>query len=467
MTALRRLGPDLLAALRERLAEDVLTTEPSAVERCARDETEDLRFPPDAVARPKSVEDVRTLLRFCNDHRVPVTPRGAGTGLSGGALPVHGGVSLSLERLDRIREIDTRDLTVEAETGVVTAELQRRVEDEGLFYPPDPGSRETCTLGGNLAEDAAGPRSCKYGSTRRWVLGLEAVLPDGELLRLGGRNRKDVAGLALEQLLVGSEGTLAVLTAVRLRLIPRPAARATILLPFPDLEAAAAAVGLLFRGHVDPTSCELLEEKALEAVSRLVDLPDALEGHRAVLVLELDGDDGDALLERAAEAGKIASEVGGGEPLLALDAADQRRLWAVRSRVGEAVKHGSVYKEADTVVPRSKLAELVRTARRVATAHGLEAVCYGHAGDGNLHVNLLRGELAPTEWERRRDAAERELFTAVADLGGSITGEHGVGWVQRPYLPLVRGEAERALMRRVKAAFDPHGILNPGKILED
>ena len=462
---LAELAPADLRDLAEALGENGLLLDPERLEPYARDETERLRFPPDAVALPGELAQVQAVLRLAHERRLPVVPRGAGTGLSGGALAVCGGIVLSLERMDRIRAIDERDLVAEAEAGVVLADLQERVEARGLFYPPDPASRETCRLGGNLAEDSAGPRSCKYGTTRRWVLGLEAVLADGTLLATGSRCRKDATGYDLTQLLVGSEGTLAVITSATLRLIAKPRATLTAILPFPALESAAAAVERIFVEGIDPAACELMEEAALAAVGRTETLPAPLVGSAAMILVELDGDDEEALLARAERLEGVTRAAGGGDAIVATDAAGQRRLWQVRRKIGEAVKHESAYKEADTVVPRSKLVELVRAARAAAARHGLRVVIYGHAGDGNLHVNLLRGELADGEWETRRDAAEEELFRAVAALGGRITGEHGVGWTQRRFLRFTHSEREIELLAGLKRLFGPRGILNPGKIL--
>lgn len=457
----RELAERLIAIV----GEAGVVSDSAGLERFAHDETENLHFPPELAVLPRSTAEVSAVLALAHREGVSVTPRGAGTGLSGGALPVAGGICLGLERMNRIREISTRDLVAVVETGVVLADLQAAVEELGLFYPPDPASRETCLLGGNLAEDSAGPRSCKYGSTRRWVLGLEAVLADGTVISTGSRNRKDVTGYNLTQLLVGSEGTLAVLTAATLRLIAKPRATLTIALPFPDLESAALGVEAVFREGFDPAACELLEQAALAAVGRVLPLPRELAGMAALILLELDGDHPEELLEDAAGLAELGHRLGGGEALVAVDAADQRRLWAIRRKVGEAVKHRSLYKEADTVVPRHRLPELVRAARAAAGAQGIECVAYGHAGDGNLHVNLLRGDLPEELWAERRDAAEAELFRATLELGGAITGEHGVGWTQRRYLIDALGEAQVELLRRLKTAWDPTGLLNPGKIL--
>ena len=461
---LRRPAAADIAALRAALGDDSVVTEPDALARFEHDETEALRFAADVAVLPSNVEQVQAALRIAAAARLAVVPRGAGTGLSGGALPVHGGVVLALERLDRIRALDRRDLVAEVEAGVTTAELQRRAEEAGLFYPPDPASKETCLVGGNVAEDSAGPRSCKYGSTRKWVLGLEAVLADGTLLATGSRCRKDATGYDLTQLLVGSEGTLAVITAATLRLAALPRATLTALVPFGDLRAAAAAVERLFAAGIDPAACELLERAALAAVARVAPLPAGLADAQASLLVELDGDAPDALLERAGRLAALTAAAGGGELLVADDAAGQRRLWQVRSRVGEAVKALSAYKECDTVVPRSRLADLVEAARSCAARQGLEAIIYGHAGDGNLHVNLLRGDLDEEAWRTRRDAAEDELFRRVVDLGGRLSGEHGIGWVQRRHLPLAFSPAGLELLRGLKRLFDPLGILNPGKI---
>jgi glycolate oxidase len=464
---LARVEPRHVDLLRATLGDGALFLDAERRARYAGDETEALAVLPDLVALPANADEVAAILRVAHAHRLPVVPRGAGTGLAGGALPVCGGIVLALERMNAIRAIDPRDAVAEVEAGATTGELQRRAEALGLFYPPDPASRDSSTIGGNLALDSAGPRSAKYGTTRRWVLGLEAVLADGTRIATGSRCRKDATGFDLTQLLVGSEGTLAVITAATLRLIAKPRATLTALLPFGSLAGAAAAVERLFAGGIDPSACELLEAAAIEAVARLEPLPDELRGIPALLLVELDGDEREALFARAGRLDALARGLGAGEARIADDPAGERRLWQVRRRVGEAVKARSVYKEADTVVPRSRLVELIAAARAAAARHGLEAIVYGHAGDGNLHVNLLRGALDPGEWTTRRDAAEDELFRAVVALGGRITGEHGVGWVQRRFLPLAFGAREIELLRALERCFDPLGILNPGKIFPE
>ncbi len=462
-----RLTPEIVRQITAVVGDEHVLSDPRQLRAYASDETEDLFFLPEAVVRPASTLEVAASLRIASRHRLPVTPRGAGTGLSGGALPVHGGLVLTLERLNGIVEIDEANLTATVEAGVVTGELHRRVEALGLFYPPDPASAATCSIGGNLAEDAAGPRSCKYGSTRRWVLGLEAVLADGTVLTIGGKNRKDVTGYDLTQLLVGSEGTLAVLTRALLRLTVRPSASLTSGLVFAGLEAAARAVVALYAAGLDPTSCEVVEGRGLELVDALEPLPPELAGAGAVLLVAFDGPEVDPLLDGVARLARCIGRQALAEPIVALDDREQRRLWQVRRRVGEAVKRRSAYKEIDAVVPRAALAELVVAARSAAAAHGLEAVCYGHAGDGNLHVNLLRGDLDDEAWRRARDRAEDALVGSVLALGGAVTGEHGVGWTQRRHLNRALGTAAVELQRRLKRAFDPVGILNPSKVLPD
>ncbi len=462
---LRRPTQSELAELAGRLSTGELDCDTGVLARYSHDETEQYCFLPDAVARPASIASVQQVLAWAHAHRVPVVPRGAGTGLSGGALPVCGGIVLSVERLHRIRELDLGNLCVVAEAGVVVGDLQRFVAEHGLLYPPDPASRDSCLLAGNLAEDSAGPRSLLYGSTRRWVLGIEVVTATGELLQLGSKVRKDATGYSLPQLLIGSEGTLAVFTAATLRLLPQPRASLTMFIPFPNLEGAARAVEVVLAKHANVAACELMERAALAAVDRVEPLPGLLRGAEAALLFELHGDSAEVLLEIAHDCETMSRGCGALETLVATDSSQERRLWQIRRKIGEAVKQIGPYKEADTVVPRSRLPQLIEEARAAAARNGLRAILYGHAGDGNLHVNLLQGDHPPEEWPERRDRAERELFRAVFALGGRLTGEHGVGFTQRDLLPEVLSPREIELHLGLKRLFDPHGILNPGKIL--
>jgi glycolate oxidase len=467
MSRFASVDATLLARLADLVGGDHVLAAPEALAPYATDATEELTFTPEAVVRPGSAEEVAAVLAAASAANVPVTPRGGGSGLSGGALAALGGLVLSVERLDRIRAIDPADMVAEAETGVRTTALHEAVEAQGLLYPPDPSSRDMSFLGGNLAEDAAGPRSLLYGTTRQHVLALEVALADGSLFWTGGRNRKDVAGYNLTQLLIGSEGTLGVLTAAVLKLSPLPRASLSLLLPFRTLEEAAAAVETLCGRSRAVAACELVERHGIHAVHGVMPVTPWLLEQEVVLLLELHGDEPERLLEVAVELGELAETLGAGEVQVAQEAGDQRRLWAIRRKIGDAVMHRGAYRESDAVVPRSRLADLVRAARRSASRQGLTAVCFGHAGDGNLHILLLRDGLAQEPWERARDAAEEELIDAVLALGGSVTGEHGIGLTLREALPRAIAPARLALLRALKTAFDPRGILNPGKIFLD
>ncbi len=455
------------SALFEALARVVpvssLSREAEALDGHSRDATEDLSARPDVVVTPRSEEEVVRLLAVAEDLGVPVTPQGALTGLSGGALPVSGGIALDLRRLDRILEIDRENLYAVVQPGVVTQTLQEAVEAAGLFYPPDPASRGSCTIGGNIAENAGGPRAAKYGTTGRYVSGLRAVLPGGRLLDLGGKNRKDVAGYDLVSLFVGSEGTLGIVTQATLRLVPLPAHRRLLWASFAAEEAALAAVARLFACGREPSACEFMERRAAEVSARTLDLklPADADAH---LFVEADGFE-EATVERDVERfGEILLTAGAADVQVAVSQPQQRELWRLRRAVGEAIKSIGPYAEEDCTVPRTRLPELFRTVRAVADRHGLVAISYGHAADGNIHVNIVQPPGERERWLTHRNAAVEEIFRAVVALGGTITGEHGVGLTQRDYLKLRFSSEVLAAMRAVKAAFDPKGILNPGKI---
>jgi glycolate oxidase len=437
------------------------------LDRYAHDESEDLFALPEVAVRAGSTQDVSRVLAYAHEQRLPVTPRAAGTGLSGGAIPVHGGIVLSLERMARILEVDESNLMAVVEPGVVTQRLQEDVEARGLYYPPDPASRGSCTIGGNVAENAGGPRCVKYGLTRDYVLSLEAVLADGRVMSTGGKLRKDVAGYDLTRLLVGSEGTLAVVTRATLRLIPLPRARRLALAPFGSLDDAARSIAAIYRARVVPSALELMERSALAAAQAHLGVAVPHGDAEATILVEVDGsDDGalDADLGRVAEA---LEENGALDVVLADTPAKERELWRVRRCIGEAVKKIASYVECDTAVPPSRVPDLLRGVREVAARFGVRQVSYGHAGDGNIHVNVLADAAHDREQrERALRPAIAAIYDVAASLGGTITGEHGVGCVATAYLPRCRDAAAIATMRAIKDALDPRGILNPGKVLE-
>jgi glycolate oxidase len=432
------------------------------------DETEDLHFLPDVVIKPRTAEEISAILKICNEHKIPVTPRGAGTGLSGGALPHLGGVLLSIERFNSIIHIDERNLQVTTEAGVITEVLQNTLKEHGLFYPPDPSSRGSCLIGGNIAENSGGPKAVKYGVVRDYVLNLEVVLPTGEIIWTGANVLKNSTGYNLTQLMVGSEGTLGIVTKIVLKLLPHPKHDLLMLVPFPSAERACAAVSAIFMSGYTPSALEFMERDALEWTMQyvsdsLVPIADAIQAH---LLIEVDGNDRDVLLKEMEGISEVVAQFEPGEILFADDAQQKEQLWKLRRRVGEAVKSHSVYKEEDTVVPRAELPALLHGVKEIGRRYGFKSVCYGHAGDGNLHVNIIKGGLSDEAWNGSLKQGITEIFELVKSLGGTISGEHGVGLVQKEYLPIMFGEAQLHLMKSIKMVFDPNGILNAGKIFD-
>ncbi len=423
--------------------------------------------PPGCAVTPVSTAQVSAVLRIASAHRIPVTPRGAGTGLSGGALAVHGGISLSLGKMNRILEIDRANLMAVVEPGVITQVLQEAVEKEGLFYPPDPASRGSCMIGGNVAECAGGPRALKYGVTKDWVLGLEAVLADGSVIRTGGKLLKNVTGYNITQLLVGSEGTLAVVTKIILKLIPWPPFRSTLVATFDSPEQACIALTKIFEARIVPCAAEYMESAAIQAAARKRGKRFPGMEAAATLLIEVDGHDRDVVQRDGLRTGEVCVENGALDVIVADSPTQQNDMWDMRRAIGEAVKGISTYKEEDTVVPRSELPRLMRALEAIRVKHGITTICYGHAGDGNIHVNILKMGMSDADWETKLPPAIREIFTEVVRLGGTISGEHGIGCVQREWLPIAMTREEIDVMRRVKAALDPQGILNPGKLVPD
>jgi glycolate oxidase len=434
------------------------------LEPYGRDESDLGSFPPDAAVRVGSAEDVRRVLAIASRHRVPVVPVAARSGKSGGSLALRGGIAVSFERMGRILEIRTEDLVARVEPGVITGHFQAEVERQGLFYPPDPNSLDLCTMGGNVAENAGGPRALKYGVTRDYVLGLEVVLPTGEILRTGRRTIKGVAGYDLTALMVGSEGTLGIVTEITVRLVPRPRAVATALVTFPDLQSAARAVARVLAQGVIPRVLELLDDTSLEAAARTSPFRFP-PGAGAALLVETDGADEEQVFAEIVRVASLVQGEASGEVIVAQNEAQRRDIWETRKYLSQNLRalHPMKLSE-DVVVPRSRIPDMVARSREIGKRHGFQIATYGHAGDGNLHANVLFDR----EDERPRvEAAVAEILRAAVDLGGTITGEHGVGLAKRDFLEYEQGPELVALQRRLKAVFDPLGILNPGKIFPE
>ncbi len=431
----------------------------------ARDYTEDLSYMPQVVLTPRTAQEVSAIMRLCNESAIPVTPRGAGTGLSGGALPVFGGVVISMERFKEILFIDERNFQVTVEPGVVNETLQQAVREKGLFYPPDPASKGSCFLGGNIAHASGGPRALKYGTTRDYVLNLEVVLPTGEIIETGANTLKYSTGYNLTHLMIGSEGTLGIVTKIVLKLVPHPQHTLLMLAPFQSPEKACEAVNGIFMAGCNPSACEFVEPDGFRLSSAMLNLPfEVQEGTEAYLLIEVDGNDLDRMMAECETISEVLYAHQSGEVLFAQTADEKEYFWKLRRSIGEATKFNNTYKEEDTVVPRAELPALFKGVKEIGKRYGFRTVCYGHAGDGNLHVNILRDELSETFWNETIPNAIIEIFTLCKELHGTISGEHGIGLVQKPYMTVVMPEFQLDLMRRIKLAFDPNGILNPGKI---
>ncbi len=452
----------VLPQLRRALAADELRVDDAARAAHAGDKWFASHLP-DIVALPKTAEAVAAVLRIAHEHRVPVTPRGAGYGYVGGCVPVRGGIALSVARMNRIREINPRDFVAVVQPGVVTAKLQAAVEKRGLYYPPDPASRADCSLGGNIATNAGGPRCLKYGVTRDYVLGLQVALADGRLVRLGSRCHKNKTGFDLHRLFVGSEGLLGVVTEATLKLLPLPPSRALLGVGFDTTRAATRSLAAIFKAGFLPCALEIADEFTLAAAYQRTK-SEQLAGCRAMLFVELDG-----------QTHSVRSEMDDLEALVAVQkpifvnhafgAESVEQLWGLRREFSYSLRDTGLTKlNEDIVVPRGRLEELFRFAARLQKKHGLPIACFGHAGDGNIHVNVMVDYTQPGS-RARADAALDDLFRQVLAWGGVITGEHGIGLAKKPWWPLAANQDVRDLHRVVKRALDPRGILNPGKFV--
>jgi glycolate oxidase len=436
----------------------------------AHDETENLMYYPEVVLFPESSMQISNIMKYCNQQLIPITPRGAGTSLSGGALPVCGGVVLSLKKLNRILKIDTENFQVVLEPGVINYELQKALEPYGLFYPPDPASWQICTIGGNVSHASGGPKAVKYGTTRDYILNLEVVLANGEIIRTGANTLKYSTAYNLTHLFIGSEGTLGIITKIVVKVVPKIPQNILLLYSFASETDACRAVNDILLNHIVPSALEFMEKDAIEwsiKYNQIQNIP-IHENTRALLLIELEGksmdeiwDDTEAL-QKVLEKYELTSE-----PLIAQTEEEKNTLWKIRRKVGEAVKSHSVYKEEDTVVPRAQLPELLRHVKNIGKKYGFHSVCYGHAGDGNLHVNIIKGDMSDEKWNHELPDAIKEIFKVCKQLGGTISGEHGIGWVQKNYLPVVFTPTHFELFHGIKKTFDPNFILNPLKIIPD
>ncbi|HLL74064.1 MAG TPA: FAD-linked oxidase C-terminal domain-containing protein [Pyrinomonadaceae bacterium] len=441
-------------------AENVLV-DPERVEPYAQDAVKE-KFPPEAVVFPATAEEVSQILRLANERRFPVTARGGGVGYTGGAVPVEGGIVVGTDRMNRIREINADDLYAVTEPGVTTYALQQAVEQLGLFYPPDPASYKNSFIGGNVAENAGGIRSAKYGVTKHYVLGLEVVLPTGEIVRAGGRTTKNVTGFDLTGLICGSEGMLGIITEATLKLLPLPEATRTVRATFRTMAEACACVPRFNRARITPVAIEVLDRNALRAVESEFAFGFGEEAG-ALLLVSVDGHP-DEVERDARTVEQVVRDGGGFDVIRSETSEEEERLWDARRALSPAIKKfGTMKFNEDVVVPRSRVPELVARVEEIGKKYETFVVNFGHAGDGNIHVNFMCDRDDP-EAMRRARAAVRETFAAAVDLGGTISGEHGIGYVKAPYLSMALGEPTIEMMRRIKHALDPNGILNPGKM---
>jgi glycolate oxidase len=447
------------------LGQDAVVTDNELIKDYAHDYTEDFIFEPDVVLKPSGTDQVSQVLAWCNTHKIAVTPRGAGTGLSGGALPVFGGVCLSSEKFNRVISIDEANFQAIVEPGVINQVFQDTVAARGMYYPPDPASKGSCFLGGNVAHSSGGPRAVKYGTTKDYILNLEVVLPDGTILWTGANTLKYSTGYHLTQLMVGSEGTLGFVTKIVVKLIPLPKHNMLMLASFTDAAKACGAVAAIFQKGITPSALEFMERDAIVFTMKYMSashpLPDSAQ---AQLLIEVDGNYPETLYKDCEIINAVLEEAGCEDVLFAENDLEKDRLWALRRKIGEAVKSFSIYKEEDTVVPRASLPQLLTGVKAIGARYGFASACYGHAGDGNLHVNILKADLSDEVWNNTIKQAITEIFELCKALGGTISGEHGIGMVQKEFMPVLFSAYHLDLMRRIKSVFDPNGIMNPGKI---
>ena len=462
-----KINPKIINCLISISGENNIFTDAENIDKYSRDETEDLSFPPEVVVKPGTSKEISEILKLANKNLIPVYTRGGGTGLSGGALPVYGGIVLSMERFNKILEIDKQNFQAVVEAGVITQLFQEELEKVGLFYPVDPASRGSCFIGGNVAECSGGPRAAKYGVTRNYILGLEFVTPTGEIIFTGSRTIKNVTGYSLAQLICGSEGTLGIVTKIVFRILALPKYKKILLIAYNIVRDCISSVSEIYSNGVNPAALEFLTKDAIKAAENQLSKIFPNSSAEAQLLIELDGNNEDVLNNDIQTISETVEKYNAVDIILAEDRTKMEELWALRRSVGEAVKSISAYKEEDTVVPRAKLPELLDGIMNVSAKYNIRIISYGHAGDGNLHVNILKENLPEEYWNINVNSAIKEIFEQTVSLGGTISGEHGIGYTQKEFLPIALSNEEIVLSKNIKKTFDPNNILNPGKIFND
>lgn len=465
-----RVNDKILEKLKKIVGERNVTTDPEKLEIYSHDEEGHPRVEvtPEVVVFPETTQQISEIMKLANEELIPVTPRGAGTGLSGGAVPLYRGIVLSLEKMSRILELDEKNLTITVEPGVVTGEIQKFANRHGLLYAGDPCSGDSSFIGGNVAENAGGNKVIKYGPTGNHVLGLEVVLPNGEITFFGGKRVKDVTGYNFVQLMIGSEGTLGIVTKIILRLLPLPKYVVDLLVPFKTMKEAIDFVPIIVReGKIVPTSIEFMDRASLLLTEQFLNAKLPYDDAEAQLIIELEGNNKSAVEDDYERIGNLCFEHGALEVFVADNRNTRERIWRIRKSIAEAVN--ALYPAnclEDVVVPTSNIPELMHEVEKISEKHNIKAISYGHAGDGNVHVTFLKDERDSEEvWTKKLKAALKDLYSVTKNLGGTISGEHGIGLKRRDYMELVLDKAQIELIKSVKKAFDPNLILNPGKIV--
>ncbi|NLC53853.1 MAG: FAD-binding protein [Firmicutes bacterium] len=466
------VSTDIIAELKAIVGEKNVILDPEKMEAYSHDETPTAQYGrmPEVVVTPVNSAQIAEIMKLANKRLVPVTPRGAGSGLSGGAIPKFGGIVLSVEKMNRIIEIDYKNMMAVVEPGVVTNEVNELIAKEGLFFAGYPMSLESCYIGGNIAENAGGGRAVKYGVTGRYIMGLEVVLPTGEILELGGKRVKDVTGYDLKQLFIGSEGTLGVITKAIIKLLPLPKKKTDLLVLFEDVRTAIDLVPeIMTKGRVIPTSIEFMDKLSVQTSCEYLNEQLPYQQAGAMLLIEVDGNHEQQVEEDAEIIGEICYQQGALEVYVADNYTTQERVWSVRRNIAEAFMVYSPHQSLeDVVLPIAEIPNLMPYIEQISEKYGIKIPVYGHAGDGNLHLTLVKNpESTMEEWYNTEDKALREIYTVTKKLGGTISGEHGIGSKRNKYLDLACSSEEIRIMKAIKRVFDPNGIMNPGKIFPD